>query len=82
MHQSTDISSLHMLDSFSLNQVHLCEILTEKCSGTKPIRNLPAILKVDVEKYAAVLALLAEAMSESPSGRLRHCIMPTGESQS
>jgi hypothetical protein len=33
-----------------VQQEWFSQILTEKCSGTKPMRNLPAILEVDVEK--------------------------------
>ena len=51
-------------------------VLTEKCSGTKPIFNLlSAILALEVEKKAAAFALLAEVAIAVPSGLCRLCML-------
>jgi hypothetical protein len=49
--------------------------LTEKCSGTKPIRNLFVIFEVEVEKQADDFAPLAEAMTALSKGLRKHCIV-------
>ena len=51
-------------------------ILTEKCSGTKPIFNLfPAILARVVEKKAAAFALLADVAIRFDTGLRKVCMV-------
>ena len=50
-------------------------VLTEKCSGTKPIRNFCAILNAEVEKQAVAFALVTEVARSLPTGLRMHCIV-------